>query len=259
MKNTFLLIALFVLSACSIQTETSIQPESPTTLPKSTIENSSTELSPGLTEIIHFFDDSESAFMYLLKIDQKKFKFSIKNEPQNPKTVSGWKEENKNAIAIINAAYFNEDFSPTGFIIENGIEESTSTFDYNRSGMITLSPNVDIIDTSTSNSFVEKNTTDALQSFPFLIKNNKSAISEDSGKTARRSFIAKDINQNIYIGIIPEYFVTLKETSSFLLQTNIEWESAINLDGGTSTGLASPNKVFNSYVSIPSVIMISEK
>lgn len=221
--------------------------------------NTSTNIAPGLDHKKIFFDQVESAFVSLYRINPKQYSFEILENSSSPQTISGWKESNASTDLIVNAAYFTEEYKPTGFLLSNGQTKSVSEYDYNKSGMVVLSPNPEIVDTAEDNAVIEQNTNNAFQSFPFLITDNTKAVSSDSGKTARRTFIGSDTEENIYIGIIPEYFVSLYQTADILLHTDIQWSNVINLDGGTSTGLYSPIENTNSYTSVPSVIAVSKK
>lgn len=265
-KIVLIIFSAIALTGCSANTTSTLQEKAPRDThiaQENSLLNYQKEVSPGIEEIKYFFDTIESSYILLYKIDPKKYTINIENDSVDPKTISGWREKLPSSTLIINGAYFNKNYSPTGLVMIDGVLQGKTTFDYNKSGVITLSPNVDIIDTSKKNTFIEKNTSDALQSFPFLIQNSKSVIKTDSGKTARRSFMGKDIEGNIYLGVIPDYFVSLKEASEHLLKLeNIQWESVINLDGGTSTGIIfseKENNTINSYVSVPSVIHVTRK
>lgn len=250
--------AIIILAGCTTNEPAKNQPATRTSQAEC-CTNNSTIISPGLEHQKIFFKKTESAFVSLYKIDPKQYSFEILENSSSPQTISGWKESKTSADLIVNAAYFTEDYKPTGFLLSNGQTKSSTEYDYNKSGMVALSPNPEIINTAKDNAIIEQNTDNAFQSFPLLITDGTKAISSDSGKTARRTFIGSDNEENIYIGIIPEYFVSLYQTADILLKTNIQWNNVINLDGGTSAGLYSPVENTNSYTSVPSVIAVSKK
>ena len=104
---------------------------------------------------------------------------------------------------------------------------------------------------------------EAAQAYPFLIKNSKPNIKEDSGQIARRTFIGTDQEDNFYLGILPEESQTLYELSLELSKVPVNWKNVINLDGGSSSGLIANTQKnqenLNSYVPIPNVLVVKRR
>jgi len=98
-----------------------------------------------------------------------------------------------------------------------------------------------------------------LQSYPYLIKNSQPVLQEDTGKTARRSAIGTDAQGNIYLVIADTSHLTLYELMNQLVKTEIPFTDVLNLDGGTSTGIAvsegSYHEIKDSLVRVPGVIV----
>lgn len=204
---------------------------------------------------------SSLSMMIIYRFQNDKFSWRFGNDIK-PHDISEWSNLNPEAKIITNGIYFNENFSPTGFFINDGKRIGKGKFDENRSGLLVLSPSFKILDTK-NEKFETDAVTEAAQSYPFIISNGISALGSDSGQRARRTFIGYDKNGQIYLGIIPYEAVTLYELSKQLLKTDIAWERVLNLDGGPSSGIVSHfsgyEELINSYVEVPNVIVVEEK
>lgn len=150
-----------------------------------------------------------------------------------PKSVREWSDDIAGELAIINGVYFNEDYAPTGLLISEGQTVSGRRFDPKRSGLLVLAPHFDIRDRLDLTGVVE-----AAQSYPYLIKNRKSAVSTDSSLMARRSFIGSDEQDRLYLGVAAARPISLFELGRHLAGLDVNWRSVLNLDGGPSTGLS---------------------
>ncbi len=180
--------------------------------------------------------------------------------------IGDWMEEQPAAIAGINGVYFHEDFTPSGLLVING-EENARRFDWDKSGLIMIDEKgFEIRDTAKSVPNIAS-LQNAAQSYPFLIRDGAPAVSEDSGLTARRSFIGTDKDGRVWIGILPNGELSLYELARRLAELEISWEHVLNLDGGPSSGLfvrkpyqrAMDAIAFPSYTGVPNVVVIEER
>ena len=80
---------------------------------------------------------------------------------------------------------------PSGLLISNGERIGEREFDYQRTAFLSLSPKLEIIDTTQEKVNLEK-IKEGAQSYPLLIRDGQSAIESDSELLARRSFIGTD-------------------------------------------------------------------
>jgi uncharacterized protein YigE (DUF2233 family) len=89
----------------------------------------------------------------------------------------------------------------------------------------------------------------------------KPGIAEDDGthRVARRTVVGQDRKGRIVFVISSEMFFTLKTLSTFLAASDLELDTALNLDGGPSSGMliaGRPGPVgVDSWVKIPAVIV----
>lgn len=198
------------------------------------------------------FDD-DTIILYRMPVSTVSLRFA--HSSSVPRSVREWSNDIADELAVINGVYFNEDFAPTGLLISEGRKVSGRRFDPKRSGLLVLAPHFDIRDRLDLKGVVE-----AAQSYPFLIKNGKTAVEKDSGQLARRSFIGLDNESRLYLGIAAGRPISLYELGRHLAGLDIKWQSVLNLDGGPSTGLSvrtDAHRFDLLSVPVPNVIIVA--
>lgn len=174
-----------------------------------------------------------------------------------PKFVSDW--ATASSTVVINAGYFDEDNSPSGYLVAEGQRYGKRMFDQERSGLIVIAGGKLSIRDLKSKPVEEGEKFEfALQSYPFLIKNGAGAIAQDSGLKARRTAVGMDRSGNVYVLFVQSSSFSLYEFMNVLLQTKISFQDVLNLDGGPSSGIVIRSgeyeKVYNSLTPVPSVL-----
>ncbi|MFH1404578.1 MAG: phosphodiester glycosidase family protein [Patescibacteria group bacterium] len=197
----------------------------------------------------------------LYKFDADKFNWRFENSKE-PKTMAQWADTFPEKKFIMNGVYFHEDNLPSGLLISKGEQIGLRQFDLNLSGIISLSPTVEIIQTERTDIQLER-FKEAAQSYPFLIKNGQVAIETDSEQYAVRSFIAIDQEGFIYLGVVQNVPISLFGLAERMLAMDVPWATAINLDGGGSTGLVAEfdenYERIDSLNPVPNIILLTEK
>jgi len=181
---------------------------------------------------------------------------------ETPSRVKAWGQILPEASLVINGSYFLEDNRPAGRLVIAGEEVGDVAFDLDKSGVLELAPEFRIIDTAIED-FSFEESLEAAQSYPFLLKNGQSAIKEDSGLLARRSFVGMDTAGMAYFGVVWKDEVSLFGLMQALDEMDVTWTNVLNLDGGPSTGLMVEGEgfaeVFDSAAPVPNVIYVELK
>jgi hypothetical protein len=102
----------------------------------------------------------------------------------------------------------------------------------------------------------------AVQSFPLLVKpGGLVGFPDEDGLVNRRTVVAQDRQGRILFLVAPRGYFTLHQLSVFLVASDLELDIALNLDGGTSTGLllAEPAEGIGAYTLLPAVITVEER
>lgn len=206
------------------------------------------EVSPASATSVHLV-------LYRFRPDAFDWRFAYASSAQR---ISEWSTAFPTQDVIVNATYFDTDFSPSGFLSVSGTRVGAREFDLERSSLIRLHPFPEIIDTSKQE--VDFATVrNGAQSYPLLISEGKPAIPMDSGLLARRTAIGKDVQGRVYIILAPDQTVTLHGFMTQLAAMNVEWDAVLNLDGGPSTGAIVRagrwSEATDSFSSVPIVLM----
>ncbi|MDP3985562.1 MAG: phosphodiester glycosidase family protein [bacterium] len=219
------------------------------------------QIAPYTDRFYHYTDEPNQALVVLYRFRANAFSWRFAHDT-TAYGISQWARRIPEAAFISNGVFFHEVLFPSGFLKINSETIGKRQFDLDRSGLITLRPEVRIIDTETEK--IDFNTiTDGAQSFPFLIKNGAVAIQEDSALSARRTFFGTDDAGNVYIGIVPYRPLTLFALAQELETLDVPWDHVLNLDGGPSSGIISsfPNssELFDSFTTVPNVLVVEPK
>lgn len=197
---------------------------------------------------------------YLLRIDPEYFDFDVGYQPGESQRLSDWLAESGASI-VVNGGYFTNADLATGLVITNGVTHGTSYQGFG--GMLAVTA-----DGPKLRSLVEKpystqeEIAAGLQSFPMLIlPGNQIGYSEEDDLPARRTVIAQDDQGRFLFILATTGTYTLHKLAQFLLNSDLDLEMALNLDGGSSTGLliAEPVDGVAPFTLLPVVIEIYSK
>lgn len=232
----------------------------PNSAEPTTVDNQWQRLEPGLEFREIGYDVTN---VQVLRIDPTYFRLRIGYDVASPGRVSEWAAALK-PVAVINGGYFDPQGRATALTIFDGVVNGTSYDGFG--GMLA----VDSADAWSLRSLREQPydssevLNQALQSAPMLVVHG-AAIEQpnDDGDKARRSVIALDQAGRLLIIVCSWPSFTLTELSQWLVQQNLAIDAALNLDGGSSTGLvvSSESRSFklDSLVRVPQVLLIERK
>jgi len=142
-------------------------------------------------------------------------------------------------VAGCNGGFFSrKPFAPVGGMISNGITVSRVNRHTWMKGLLVVrqgQPALELVDAFDSNTGI----TELLQSGTWLVREGKSETDNSRDKIARRTFIGHDAYGRWFLGASSP--CTLHELAAALrapeVHAVIDVQSALNLDGGPSTGL----------------------
>ncbi len=232
---------------------------SPVVVPDTGWEN----IRPGLERrIINWAATEESASerFYLLRIDPTSYRFDVAYRPGAPQSMTDWQKET-GALIVVNGGFFTEANEATGLIIVDGQASGTSYEDFG--GMLAIDssgPDLRWLPMQPYNPAEPLSA--GLQSFPMLVKpNGIRGYPDEDGQPARRTVIAKDGSGRIMFVLAASGTLTLHQMSQFLVETDLDVRTALNLDGGASSGLllAEPMDGIAPFTLLPVVITVYEK
>ncbi len=198
--------------------------------------------------------------VYLARVDPDFFRFEIGYQPDNPPALQSWLDESGASLAI-NGGFFTEENEATGLVIANGESYGQSYQDFG--GMLAINKDGPKLRWLGDESYSpDEELIGAVQSFPMLVlPGDPFAYSNSGDDAARRSVIARDRQGKFILIVAGIGFFTLNELSQFLIDSDLELELALNLDGGASSGmlLSNVDGGIPSFSLLPIVILVYEK
>jgi uncharacterized protein YigE (DUF2233 family) len=230
---------------------------SPTPLPRDT----GWELRwPGLERrIIPLFDDDgqQTDSLFLLRIEPAFYEFGIAYHPGQPQSLTAWQEET-GALVVVNGGFFTEEYVATGLIVIDGQASGVSYGEF--AGMFAVSdggPEIRWLAERPYNA--NESLQYGLQSFPILVKpGGVLGFTDESGRRARRTVVAQDGDGRILFLVASWNSFTLHGLSAYLVNSDLNLDIALNLDGGPSSGLilADPAEMVPAFLPSPAVITV---
>ena len=224
-------------------------------------------LRPGLeSRVINLLRETGEPFehLFILRVEPSEFLFSVGYHPQ-PQSLEAWQSET-NALIVVNGGYFRleaETPVPNGLIILDGEAMGSSYGDF--AGMFAITQHGPKLRWLAQEPYdPNEPLLAALQSFPVLVKPGGELgfpAGEEDNQAARRSVIGMDRDGRLVLLVASIGNFTLHKLSAYLVQSDLDLDIAINLDGGPSSGmlLAEPFEVIPAYAPLPIVITVIER
>ena len=199
----------------------------------------------------------------IVRFDLHKTKLSVGYQPGQPLLMNEWMQQ-EHAIAMINGGYFDQQDNATALVVSNGkvFGESYSGF----GGMLSVNAHGTVNLRSLRQQPYDPNTEQleqATQSAPMLMSGGKrTQFSADASQT-RRSVVAMDKQGRLLFIASPGQVFSLDQLADQLVSSDLSIETALNLDGGSSTGLyvngGSSHVTIDSLAKLPLVIIVKAR
>ncbi|NJN68294.1 MAG: phosphodiester glycosidase family protein [Chloroflexaceae bacterium] len=216
-------------------------PAPPTPVPPPPADTGWTGAGPGV-EVRHLSTSMATYAprlqVHMVRLDPALVRFHVAYAPDQPYVLSALCEP-PGVLAAINGGFFEENYRATALVISEGTVLGTSyegqggMFAVDEAGQVSLrslveqpyDPNEPLVE--------------ALQGWPMLVKPGGILASPHLNNTnrARRSVVATNRAGRVLLLAFSSSSLTLHELAGWLLASDLEIDAALNLDGGSSTGL----------------------
>lgn len=200
--------------------------------------------------------DDEWSQLVVLRIDPQYFVFRSVYHAAEPKSLTGWRAQEPSASVIINANFFDQADSALGAIVSDGVRSGHAYL--KRGGTFIVRNGIpSVLGYRAGAPPLDENTEQAIQGFPLLVfQNERAYFSSSTGERNRRTVIAEDRDGNILMIVAPYFGLSLVDLSVYLPATDLDIETAVNLDGGRSTMLAVAGLNFSqpSFDAVPAIL-----
>ncbi|CAG0946824.1 hypothetical protein ANRL1_03318 [Anaerolineae bacterium] len=205
----------------------------------------------------------KSGRVLVVRIDPAQVDFHIQYRPDQPLRVTEW-YSNSGSLIVMNSSFFDRANHAVGQIVTDGVgggqshERMQGAFYLTAVGA-TVWPLQGWIKPA------GMRVIEAVESFPMLLLPGgllNADISEDN-RVARRTAVAVDRSGRVLFIVTPGSTFTLYGLAVWLANSDLDLDTALNFDGGSSSGLAvwTPTGVwgFDSANRVPAVITVDTK
>jgi uncharacterized protein YigE (DUF2233 family) len=199
----------------------------------------------------------------ILRLDPASVRLRVAYTPEQPRPLRSWFADER-PLAAINGGFFREDFQTTALLVSDGATSGASYEGFG--GMLSVAPGGEIAIRALRDQPFDPDEAlaQAMQSFPMLVfPGGTPAPIEEDGQRARRSAAAIDRSGHLLLLACPTSGFTLRGLAEWLSASDLEIDRALNLDGGSSTGLfvddGELNEAIDSFGRLPIVLMVEAK
>jgi uncharacterized protein YigE (DUF2233 family) len=250
--------ALLVLLGCMLPQAT-VTPPPPTDPPTSEPVPDGWELmASGLERRVYVPENNALARVLAVRVDPARFAFRAHYRPAEPLWLREWQELLPDAVALINANFFDPDYRVLGLLVADGVVYGQSY--QGRGGTFVVQNGVPRMRSNILEPYTGEALEQAVQAFPMLVVNGQAAYTSDApDRITRRTVIGQDTQGRILLIVTPAVGMRLADLSAFLASTDMDLLNAVNLDGGGSTMMhlsATPDFSLVSFDAVPAVLAV---
>ena len=228
------------------------------------------EIGPGVERVytpIPTGTPGQFNYAYTVRINPARAAFKIHYERNNPRQVGDWHED-LDADIVFNGGFFSGLNTPVGRIVLDG-ELFGFALNYGE-GSIGVAGVFSVLDGEVAMYSIGRGTysprgmrfDEAVESYPLLLlPGNQPAYPEETNEAARRTVIGIDNEGWVVVMVADLPIFTLHQLAEWLAVSGLNLDSALNLDGGRSSGIsvATPGEthLINSVVTVPIVFGVT--
>ena len=268
-RRLLMAICLLVLCACSIAELTPTVVTAPTIAPRPTAtlvprDTGWRPIGPGVEYRELKIDQGDrSDRLRIARIDPVQTRLRVLYDPDQPRRVSEWLSES-NALVAVNGNFFDPQNHALGLVIQDGQRRDGVVYE-GFGGMFAVSGDEVRVRWNVTEPYNGEPLTYALQNFPMLVLpgGTPNLDIDDNGRRSLRTAVGQDRSGRIVFVVSPGPTFTLTEFGQWLAASDLDLDVALNLDGGTSSGLVlrseNRNLGIDSWVQVPNVIVVESR
>jgi uncharacterized protein YigE (DUF2233 family) len=173
-----------------------------------------------------------------VRIDPALFAFRVQYRPGAALNLERWRETLPDAIAFVNANFFDTQRNALGLVVSDGVAYGQAY--QGMGGMLQVQNGGVRVRSTILEPYAGEALEQAVQSFPMLITNGQASFANPQGDRISRRIVAGQDAQGRILLIATASVIGMKlvDLSSYLASTDLQLVNAVNLDGGGSTMLA---------------------
>ncbi len=197
--------------------------------------------------------------LHIARVDPSRVTFQVRYDPSQPRRVSQWLDAAP-ARLIVNGGFFDPNNRALGLLISDG--QSFGASYEGLGGLFGVSGGHAQVRSLIAQPLRPGEEFEQMvQSFPMLLVDGAiNAQMRDDGRVAPRTVVGVDQQGRVVFLVSPRSTFSLSGLAAWLAQSDLDLGAALNLDGGTSSGLIvrTPDGLWgtDSWVAVPAVIAV---
>jgi uncharacterized protein YigE (DUF2233 family) len=201
--------------------------------------------------------------LVVVRLDPAAIRLRVGYTPAQPRSLSSWFAAEQPLLAV-NGGFFTEHYQSTALVISDGAASGASYDGFGGMLAVAADGGIELRALRDHPYDPGEPLTQALQSFPMLIfPGGTLATLTDDGQRARRTAVALDHSGRLLFIISPTSSFTLRGFAGWLSQSDLDIDVALNLDGGSSTGLylkaGALDEQIDSWGPLPQVLLVEPR
>lgn len=199
--------------------------------------------------------------VFVVRLDPTQVRFHVGYAPDEPRSLATWHKES-GALVTINGGFFDENNHSTALVISGGTVSGNSYEGQGGMFAVDTAGNVSLRYLAEQPYDPGEPLVEALQSWPMFIKPGGTLVYTGSAdeQPARRSAIALDTSGHVLLIVCTGSAFTLRGLADWLLASDLAIDAALNLDGGSSTGLyldsGEHRERIDAFATLPMVLLV---
>lgn len=244
LRLSSLFTAASLIGGCTLSQPFILPTEAPTDTPALTtgavpVENAWEMLAPGLERRLYLPGDDYALTQFVaLRVDPTYYRFRAHYRPAAPLTLQGWREQLPDAVAFINANFFDPQGNALGLVVADGVVYGQAFPGYG--GMLQVQNGQARVRSNNVEPYTGEVLEQAVQAFPVLVSDGQASYANPQGdRISRRTVVGQDSAGRIILITTPSFIgMTLVDLSGYLAASDLDLVTAVNLDGGGSSMMA---------------------
>jgi len=171
------------------------------------------------------------------RFDLHNFQISVGYQPDHPLSLAEWQKQT-GAVALFNGGYFDAHNRATGLVVSDGQSYGTSYSDFG--GLLAADAQGNVVLRALSQDPYDPTTEQlqqATEASPMLVIDGKRTQFDANASSSRRTVVALDTQGRLLFIISAGGSFTLDELADVVSSSDLQLQTALNLDGGASTGM----------------------
>jgi uncharacterized protein YigE (DUF2233 family) len=199
--------------------------------------------------------------VHVVRLEQGAVGFRVGYAPDAPRFLADWCSD-AGVLAAINGGFFDVDHRSTALVVSDGVAYGSSYQGQGGMFAVDVWGNVSLRYLPDTPYNPAEPLSQAVQGWPMLIRPGRGVLypGGDDSQRARRSVVAMDRSGRVLLLAFPGNDFTLHELADWLMASDLDLDSALNLDGGSSTGLCvqtdSRRERVDAFVPLPIALQV---